>query len=448
MGSQIEALHQAFLTKHQDPVAWLEQLADKILSVQRATNAFINLDISRARRTAEASWRRYRNGTARSTLDGILVGLKDLFETANMPTTAGSKILQDHRPSHDALVVQQLRQWGANLDLGKLNLHEFAFGPTSASSYFGPVRNPIDSRKMAGGSSGGSAVAVATGLMPLALGTDTGGSVRIPAALCGVIGLKPTYDRISRNGVIPLSWTLDHVGPLSRNLEDIAVFYDLLFPQEHVREQMSAEYGTLNVLIPQGPEGEALDTDLQDRFERAVDAFTRLPGIYLHHAPLPELERIRAAQMVIIGAEAANYHWQWLQERPLEYQPDVRERLIARSTYLAVQYIEGLRARQELMDLYRGVLGTYDVIVLPTVPIYPPDIDATIVPGYDGQMTDVRNVLLSMTSPFNLLGLPALSVPVGKNNEGFSVSAQIVGNYGQEGRLLQAAKIWQEALFA
>ncbi|WP_083630062.1 amidase [Sulfobacillus thermosulfidooxidans] len=448
MPSQIKAIHQAFVTGQLDPVSWLDQLTDKIRQVQEQTNAFIHLDIERARMTAEASWRRYRNAISLSVLDGVLIGLKDLFETANMPTTAGSKILQNYRPHHDAVIVSQLRKLGANLDLGKLNLHEFAFGPTSTSSFYGPVRHPLDGSKMAGGSSGGSAVAVATELMPLALGTDTGGSVRIPAALCGIIGLKPTYDRISRQGVIPLSWTLDHVGPMARDVEDIALFLDLLFPEERFQEQMMAPCSSLNILVPSGTLGRAVDQDLQHRFELALERLSMLPGVHIDTSPLPELERIRAAQLVIIGAEAANYHWKWLQERPLDYQEDVRERLMSRASYLAVQYIEGLRARQELQVMYQQVLDRYDVMILPTVPIYPPDLTAQEVPGYDGQPIDVRNLLVWMTSPFNLLGLPALTMPVGHNDQGFAASAQIVGNYDQEGKLLQVAKIWQDVLSA
>ncbi|PSR29082.1 MAG: amidase [Sulfobacillus benefaciens] len=448
MASRIEALHQDFLSGRRDPVSWLEEMEDKIVQVQQTTNAFIHLDIRRARRRAEESWKRYCENRSRGVMDGMLVGLKDLFETANMPTTAGSQILRDYRPAHDAQIVQILRQWGANCDLGKLNLHEFAFGPTSTHSFFGPVRHPLDFGKMAGGSSGGSAVAVATGLTFLALGTDTGGSVRIPAALCGVIGLKPTYERISRGGVIPLSWTLDHVGPLTENLDDMAVFMDLLFPQERFKEQMALHPHTLKVLVPEGPEGTALDEDLQRRFERALAILSASGEVHIHHASLPEMERIRAAQLVIIGSEAANYHWKWLQERAADYQEDVRERLTARSSYLAVQYIEGLRARQELMEVYGTLLNDYDVLILPTVPVYPPDLNTTVMTGYDGQQTDIRNLLVWMTAPFNLLGLPALTLPVDKNDEGFAVSAQIVALWGQEGRLLQVAKMWQDAIFA
>ncbi len=446
MPSQIKTLHQDFVNGRQNPVSWLEELEDKILLVQQTTNAFIHLDLRRARMSAEESWRRYREGRPLSVMDGVLVGLKDLFETANMPTTAGSQILKDYQPTHDASIVQHLRRWGANCDLGKLNLHEFAFGPTSCYSYFGAVRHPLDFGKMAGGSSGGSAVVVATDLMPLALGTDTGGSIRIPAALCGVIGLKPTYDRISRQGVIPLAWTLDHVGPLARSLDDVALFMDLLSPHEHFGEQMALHPPSLRVLVPEGTEGRALDADLQSRFEGALDLLSSLRNVRVDYAPLPEMERIRAAQLVIIGAEASNYHWKWLQERPMDYQTDVRERLMARSSYLAVQYIEGLRARHELIKRYRTLFNAYDVIILPTVPIYAPDLSTQSVTGYDGQQTDVRNLLVWMTAPFNLLGLPALTLPVGKNPQGFAASAQIVAPWGQEGRILQVAKIWQDAM--
>ncbi len=448
MPSSIMSLHQDFVTGRQDPILWLEELEDRILRVQETTNAFIHLDIGRARKSAEESRQRYREGRFLSVLDGIFVGLKDLFETANMPTTAGSKILRDYQPTEDAMIVQKLRQWGANCDLGKLNLHEFAFGPTSASSFFGPVHHPLDFTKMAGGSSGGSAAVVAEGVMPLALGTDTGGSIRIPAAFCGVIGLKPTYERLSRQGVIPLSWTLDHVGAMTRTLDDLAVFMDLLFPKERYKEQMAVTPHALKIFVPEGSEGTALDSDLQQQFTQALGVLSGLRNVDIKYAPLPEIERIRAAQLVIIGSEAANYHWQWLQERPWDYQNDVRERLSARSSYLAVQYIEGLRSRRELIDQYRTFFDAYDVIILPTVPLYPPELDVQESTGYEGQKTDIRNLLVWMTAPFNLLGLPALTLPVGQNSKGFAASAQIVASWGQEGRLLQVAKMWQDAINA
>jgi aspartyl-tRNA(Asn)/glutamyl-tRNA(Gln) amidotransferase subunit A len=346
--------------------------------------------------------------------------------------------------------VALLRQQGANLDIGKLNLHEFAFGPTGTSSYFGAVKNPVNPLFMAGGSSSGSAAAVAAALLPAALGTDTGGSIRIPSAFCGICGLKPTYDRISRQGVIPLSWTLDHVGPLASSVEDLAVMLDCMSPAGSknaplVRQLIRVQRPRARVFCPEGPMWQGLDPDLQSRFETRLEELAIQQSLSINRGPLPEIERIRAAQLVIIGAESANYHWKWLKERPQDYQPDVRERLVARSTYLAVQYIEALRVRSALMQEYHAWFAThgYDAIILPTVPIYPPALDEQEREGFHGEMADIRNLVVWFTSPFNLLGLPAVTIPVAQAPSGFSVSAQIVGDYWEEGKILQIAHSWQ-----
>ncbi|PSR38042.1 MAG: amidase [Sulfobacillus thermosulfidooxidans] len=449
MSSQILALHRNFLEGRDDPVSLVERIQEKQPLVQAQTNAFISVDFERARNTAQAAWKRFRQGQPLGPLDGIPVGLKDLFETQGVLTTAGSRILRDYRPQRDAAVVERLRAAGANVDIGKLNLHEFAFGPTSTSSYFGPVRHFDKPDRMAGGSSGGSAVVVGAELLPAALGTDTGGSIRIPAALCGIAGFKPTYDVVSREGVIPLAWTLDHVGPLARSVEDIVLVLEAIsHPRTGNIDQMRAKslIPPRRIFWPQGPHWEALDGDLNRRFEESVEQWIRLqPGMEVVRGPLPDVDRIRAAQLVIIGAEAANYHWRWLKERPWDYQPDVRERLVSRSTYLAVQYIEALRTRTELMQTYHAWFqkGEYDAIILPTVPVYAPELTVHTLEGYDHEPADIRNLLVWFTSLFNLLGLPAVTIPTALNAEGLAVNVQVVGDYGQDLAILALAHRWQ-----
>ena len=208
MTSSIREYHQQFQSGRATPRDVIEESIARIEARNSELNAFISVDWARARREADEASERYRTGLIRGVLDGVPVGLKDLFNTQGIATTAASKILLKNVPNDDAAVVSQLHLAGANTRLGKLNLHEFAFSPTGTASYFGPMKNPHDPTRMAGGSSGGSGIAVATRMVTTALGTDTGGSVRIPAAFCGIYGLKPTYDRLSRHGVIPLSWTL------------------------------------------------------------------------------------------------------------------------------------------------------------------------------------------------------------------------------------------------
>lgn len=430
---QILNLHQAYLTGVTTPEIVIDKAISRVEERNSELHAFASLDYEKARSEAAQASDRYRAGNSRGVLDGVVVGLKDLFETAGIPTTAGSRILLDYVPTHDADVVKLLHHAGANTYLGKLNLHEFAYSPTGTSSQFGAMKNPHDPEKMAGGSSGGSAIAVATGMTAAALGTDTGGSVRIPAAFCGVYGLKPSYGRISARGVIPLSWTLDHVGPIASDLDDLEILW-------HTLSQKPEKEGTLpdtrQILWGTHEIWDTMDPAVTTRFGQAMKQIEERLEVSLRQSRLPRIDEVGASQQVIIGAEAANYHWAWLASRPDDYQEDVRERLTSRAGYLAVQYIEALRRRQELIDFYDNhVFDHYDFIMTPTVPISPPSLDTVVVNGMD-----VRQVLTGWTSPFNLLGLPALTIPLPPAAQG--IGLQIVGpRFGENGLIAFAHSV-------
>ncbi|MCY0880511.1 MAG: amidase [Firmicutes bacterium] len=453
---KISVWHQQFCRRERTPSALLEQVIDRIILRNPVINAFVQTDFDRARRQAEQSTQRFQKGQSLGYLDGIPIGLKDLFDVQGMPTTAGSAILQGHLAQETATVVDRLQKAGAVTQLGKLNLHEFAFGPTGVSSYFGPVRHPKDPQRMTGGSSSGSAAAVADGMVVAALGTDTGGSVRIPAALCGVVGLKPTYGRVSRHGVLPLSWTLDHVGPIGQSVSDVAAVYQAIAgpdpkdPTSSTRPvtglQDDKTYSRpLRVYWPADPMGAMTDASAQVCIDNARRYLQEDRHCQIERGSLPELDTIQAGQLVIIGAEASAYHWPWLQRCPEKYQPDVRERLQTRSTFLAVQYIEALRMRARLARYYAQWMASWDLIVLPTVSITAPKLEETVVRGPGGLQQDVRNVLVANTSPFNFLGLPALTVPVGEDGQGLPVGLQLVGRPFEEERLLQVGE-WLEKM--
>ena len=423
-------LGQGFRSHALDPRQVLEEAISQIESLNSELCAFINLDYANARQAASASYERFRSGIPLGPLDGILIGLKDLFETKGIPTTAGSQILCDYHPAHNAAAVETLHNAGANTFLGKLNLHEFAYGPTATSSYFGTMKNPHDPEKMAGGSSGGSAIAVATGMVAGALGTDTGGSVRIPAAFCGVYGLKPSYDSISRRGVIPLSWTLDHVGPIARDLDDLELLWRIL---SHRMDQQVRPTNNPRVLWVTDKNLDGLDVQVQQQMATAGERLGHLSVLEIIPGTLPRGEECRASQQLILGAEAVNYHWAWLKTRRDEYQPDVRDRLVSHAGDLAIHYIEALRMRSELIAYYdEEVAARYDFIITPTVPIVPPSLTTTHLGG-----VDIRQILTSWTAPFNLLGLPALTLPI--SPAGLGIGLQIVGSRGKELELLAFA---------
>lgn len=436
MGS-IRTYHRRFQSGKVSPRDVIEECIQRIGDRNPELNAFVSTNWDGARQEADRASERYRVGLERGLLDGIPVGLKDLFNTRGIATTAASKILLNNVPAEDAQVVTMLHERGANTFLGKLNLHEFAFSPTGTSSYFGPMKNPHNPTRMAGGSSGGSGIAAATAMVAGALGTDTGGSVRIPAAFCGIYGIKPTYDRLSRDGVLPLSWTLDHVGFIADSLDNLMVISQSMGVGNADRTAPFELKGQ-RVLWLQDSQWDQIDQDVQKAMRSAIQRLEML-GVEVIPTELPRAGEIRASQQVILGAEAANYHWSWLQSRPQDYQPDVLERLTTRSSFLAIHYIEALRRRQELIEFYRqAVFHDVAFVVSPTVPIRPPKLEVDEVVG-----VDVRQVLTVWTAPFNLLGLPAITLPVGRPEEG--IGLQIVVPWGHENRLLQIAKLMDDS---
>lgn len=441
-GNGIEAMRAGFLEGRWTPMDVVEQTRQLVETWNPLTRAVIRAEWDRAFKAAEESWARYRQGRPLSALDGIPVGLKDLIDAAGIITTAGSAILAEHVADRNAVVVDRLLAAGANPYVLKLNMHEFAYGPTSASSFFGPVTNPYRADYMAGGSSGGSAVAVATNMVPVALGTDTGGSIRIPAAFCGISGLKPTYGRVSRDGVIPLAWSLDHVGPMAGSVKDLAAVL------EHLAESPVGEAPASRrwrLFWPDGEDMGPYDPVVDRAVTEAVQIFADRFGAAVERGPLPELAAIRAAQQVIIGAEAAAYHWHWLRTCPEQYQPDVRERLESRSAYLAVHYIEALRTRNRLIRQYRQWFSAYDAVVTATVPILPPPVDTLTVTTPTGAEEDVRATVVRLTAPFNLLGFPALSIPIGASPEGLPIGLQLAGKPWDEATLLAMGMDFQDA---
>jgi aspartyl-tRNA(Asn)/glutamyl-tRNA(Gln) amidotransferase subunit A len=417
------------------PVELTRTCLQRVDQLNPRLNAFITV-------TAEAALARAREleddiqrGRWRGPLHGVPVALKDNIDTAGVRTTAASELFKDRVPSEDAEVVRRLKNAGAII-LGKTNLHEFAYGGTSAVSYFGPVHNPWAPDRIPGGSSGGSAAAIAAGLCFGALGTDTAGSVRNPASYCGVVGFKPTYGRVSNRGVVPLSWTLDHVGPLCRTVEDIAAMlgvmagYDELdsttvnTPVPDYSRAFQMQTSNLRVGLPQSPFFDSLDPEIAKAVDAAIAVLRKLTSSVKEVALPPTAIPLDQIFIDVRSVEVYAYHSQWLSESPEKYGATTRQRLVDNAADITPSAYA--RSRRQLELLRREIKKTFaavDLLVTPTVSVLPAKISDNV--DAKGGLTyplPIRN-----TAPFNVLGLPAISVPCGFTNSGLPVGLQVVG---------------------
>jgi aspartyl-tRNA(Asn)/glutamyl-tRNA(Gln) amidotransferase subunit A len=386
----------------------------------------------------------------RGPLHGIPISLKDNISTAGVRTTAGSQILRDFVPTHDAKVVSQLCKAGTVL-LGKTNMHEFAYGVTTNNPHFGPTRNPWSYERIPGGSSGGSAAAVAAGLCYGSIGTDTGGSIRIPAALCGVVGLKPTLGRVSVAGTIPLSPSLDCVGPLARNVADVALLAEPIFAREKWERAFGLAKKTGRQKFRLGIPKEFLASDTSPEIESSfAEAMRRLErmGARLIDMSIPLIPETEDAGNQIAWPEATHYHQQagWFPAKAGEYGEDVRARLELGVKVAATVYLKALETREAFIRQFHKVLedSKLDAVISPTTPIAAPLIgeEATTINGQD---RPTRALLLRFNRPANLAGVPAISVPCGLTPARLPTGIQFMGAAGGESTLLQIAAAFERA---
>ncbi|MGW5161057.1 amidase [Nonomuraea wenchangensis] len=391
-------------------------------------NAFVTVDAAGAAKAARQADEELAAGIDRGPLHGIPAGVKDLIMIAGMRVTMGSRHFADHVAEEDAACVALLRRAGAVV-VGTTTTHEFAYGPTGDRSAGGPARNPWDPSRMTGGSSAGSGAAVAAGLVPLALGTDTGGSVRIPAALCGVAGFKPAYGAIPADGVFPLSRTLDHVGVLAATASCCLLAHDALTASRLAEDPVGeVRVGWLepDSLFPTDP-----------RVARAARAAAGPVAGEVRMAP-EVLELFRETYLAVQSGETAAVHAGRLASAPGLFDPEVLDRLRVAAELPAWRYVRAMEARRELEEHAEALFGPYDVLATPTVPILAPPIgarEAELV----GEQVQVRAALLAMTSPWNVLGRPALTVPAGLV-DGLPVGLQLVARPGGEAQLFAAAR--------
>jgi aspartyl-tRNA(Asn)/glutamyl-tRNA(Gln) amidotransferase subunit A len=406
-----------------------------------STNAFITVRADEARTAARLADRELQSGVDRGPLHGIPISIKDLIDEAGRVTTAASRVLDERVAPADALVVTRLRESGAII-LGRTNLHEFALGTTSEDSAFGPVRNPADLTRSAGGSSGGSAVAVACGMGLASIGTDTGGSIRIPAAACGIVGLKPAFADVPTEGVIPLSPSLDHVGPLTTSVGDAALIWSVLSKRTAEPLQEIAPAGVRLTRL-----GGYFDTPVEpavrEAFAAALDRLAAAgiaiaPGEIDHAAAIPE------AYVHLVLGEAYAWHSKLLDERGEFYTPTVRARLSSGRDVTAKQYDAALEVVVAVRDRVDALFESADALVLPSLPIVAPPLGAHEISIDDRAPMTVRAAMLKHTQPFNFSGHPAISMPVPAS--GLPVGLQLVGRRDDTAGLLAIAAACEKIL--
>jgi aspartyl-tRNA(Asn)/glutamyl-tRNA(Gln) amidotransferase subunit A len=403
-------------------VALTEACLAQIAARNSDLHAFIAVTAESALAAARDADRDLAAGYDRGPLQGIPISLKDLIDQEGVPTTAGSRVTGDRPARTDAIVAARLKAAGAVL-VGKTNLHEFAFGTTSEDTAFGAVRNPNDMSRSAGGSSGGAAVSVATGMSIAAIGTDTGGSVRIPAAACGIVGFKPAFGEVPCQGVVPLSATLDHVGPLARSVADAAAIYHVLARSAPrppvVRKARSLRLGRLR-----GYYEARLEPGVDQAYTDAL-ATLALGGIAVSDVTLQHASDVAAIYLGIVLAEAAAYHAATLDRCPERYTPPVRMRLEMSRYILAEDYLRALKGREMIKREVDAALADLDALVLPGLPIAAPVLGIESI-AIDGTPETIRALMLRLTQTFNVSGHPAIVLPCGKTDQALPVSLQLV----------------------
>ena len=403
---------------------------DHIAKLNPRLNAFITVTAETARGRAEELDRELARGRDRGPLHGIPIAHKDLIATKGVRTTSGSKLFETNVPDHDAQVVQRLNDSGVVM-LGKTGLHELAYGITSDNPHFGTIRNPRNPAHIPGGSSGGSAVAVAADMALMATGTDTGGSIRIPASYCGVVGIKPTYGLVSVSGVQPLGFSLDHIGPLAATVSDARVSLDAMASGSK-RQAAPASVREIRVGVPQNYYFTQVASDVREAVQAAAKRAEGL-GARLIPVRVPDIDALNAASLVILLSEAAALYEPYL-DRQSEIGIDVRALLYQGRLVPATDYVNAQRLRKVLAQEFRSLFRTIDCLLTPATPITAPRIGQREV-EIDGETLDTRLLTTRFARGFNALGFPALSMPCGETPEGMPIGLQMVGRPFEESLL-------------
>ena len=420
-----------------------ERCLERITEQNRTLNAFVSVLDDDAVAQAKKADQEIAAGRYRGPLHGIPISLKDIIDLRNAPTTAASRVRDGHIARRDATVVGRLREAGA-IFIGKTNLHEFALGTTNEDSAYGPVLHPLDSTRSPGGSSGGSAASVLAGMAYASIGTDTGGSIRIPSSACGLVGLKATIGELPTDGIVPLSETLDHVGPMCLSVEDTALLYGVLRGISNPEPLASRDVRGMRFGIPRAYFLDLLDAQVAARFDEACERL-RTAGAILDDVMIRHTKEIGTIYVHIALAEAAAYHAATLDSRPQDYTENVRLRLEMGRYILAEDYVRAQRGRHALTREVREALGGRDGLLLPSMPVPATRLGVPTL-SIGGTEETVRNITLRLTQLFNITGHPAISLPCGRTDEGLPVGLQIVGTRNRTPELLQVAASLERTL--
>jgi len=447
-------LGRMIATKQVSPVEVVRAHLDRIAAHDATLRAFITVCADAAIESARAAEAALMTGHVVGPLHGVPWAPKDLYSTKGVRTTGGSKILADSVPGEDSTVVARLARAGAIL-LGKLNMHEFAYGPEGLNGHYGDTRNPwsADAHRIAGGSSSGSGAAVAAGLAPGSLGSDTGGSIRIPASLCGITGLKPTYGRVSRAGVLPLAWSMDHVGPMTRSARDCALMLGVIagydpgdpttsvLPVPDYGAALTGDVKGLRVGLLRAHFTDAAAADVRAAVEASAKQLERA-GAVVDEVNLSQVVHVGTASAAIVASEALAYHAAWMRSRPQDYQPDVRERLRLGAFVSGAHYVRAQQIRALVTREVDEALARRDVLLAPATPLVAPVLGEREATLGDGP-SDVRAALLRCTRPFNFSGHPACAAPCGFTAAGLPIGLQIVGRPFDEATVLRVVDAYQ-----
>lgn len=438
--------------KELSPVALAEAVLKRIARLDERMRAFITVTADHALEAARRTEREIAGGHRRP-LQGVPVSIKDLYDTKGIRTTAGAKIFEQRVPNEDATVVKKLNEAGA-VTVGKTNLHEFAYGVTTVNEHYGVARNPWDPERICGGSSGGSACAVALSMGFGSPGSDTGGSIRIPASLCGIVGLKPTYGRVSLSGIVPLSWSMDHPGPMTKTVEDAAIMLGIIaghdprdsfsrkLPVPRYTDALTGDIKGIRAGIPKSYFFDRIDPQVDTSIRAAIRQLEKL-GALIVDVDLPTAPVNRAVWMQIASPEVYSYHEPLLAQHAGLYGTQVRARIEAGRMLASIDYVRAQRIRTIMKEECRSAFAKADVIITPTVPIPAPRIDKIQDPwGNDSEPAVAA--LGRFTRFFNIVGLPAISVPCGFTAEGLPVGMQIAGKVFDEATVLSVAHAYEQ----
>lgn len=452
----LSEVSQLVRNKKVSPVELTRECLNRIERFNPKLNAFITVTADSALAEAREAEEEIQHDRWRGPLHGIPIALKDLIDTAGVRTTAASELFKSRVPAQDAEIVRRLRSAGA-VFLGKLNMHEFAYGGSSVISYFGPVHNPWSLDYCPGGSSGGSAAAVAAQLCYGAIGSDTGGSIRQPAAYCGLVGLKPTYGRVSTSGVIPLSWSLDHLGPITRTVTDTALILQVIagydvkdkasidVPVPNYTATIGAATSSLRLGIPRAYFYEALHPEIQAATAAALSllkTFTHSQHDIASLATNETYASIMDPYVTILRAEAYAYHKDYVSKSPERYHPQTLKRIQAGANITVAACTQARHQLEEIRRSAAQVFETVDLLITPTACVPPFAIADLLNPD---TLRDRELLMLRNTRPFNMLGLPTVSVPCGFTRSGLPIGMQITGPSGGDETVLRLAYAYEQA---